>query len=264
MNGQVKTQEPSGCAQNAKVPTGTEKRRFTIYKVINQVNGKIYIGQTVETLRERKSAHFRKCERGSRYCFHNAIRKHGPDAFIWGILCLCLSKAEADAKESEFIKAFKAKVPSGYNMTDGGEGTLGCSPSKETREKLRKANLGKIGTFLGRKHTAESRAKITAVQLGKKRGPHSAEHNEKIRNALKGRTITEEQKAMISKTLTGRRLSPEQCAASGKAHIGLKRSDEIRANMVKVWIARKEKSPTGTGQGYLKLGLPDYKGRVQP
>ena len=237
---------------------------FRIYKATNLINGKKYIGQTIEILKDRISGHITKSKNGSKYCFHNAIRKYGVDVFSWEMICLCLSKSEADAKEREFIKTLNTKVPHGYNMTEGGEGTIGLSPSREARAKISKALTGKPGTFLGRKHTLETRAKITTAQLGKKRGPHSIEHNEKIRNALKGRAITEEQKAMISKTLTGRRLTPEHCAASGKGHRGLKRTDEIRENMVKVWIVRKQKSPTGNGQGYLKLGLPDYRGRVQP
>jgi group I intron endonuclease len=267
MNGQAKMQEPFECVQSVTVPIGTEKRRFIIYKVTNQINGKVYVGQTAGLLKRRKGDHVRKALAGSPYYFHNAIRKYGPDVFVWEVMCLCLSKDEADKKECEFIKGLNTKFPFGYNLTDGGEGTVGFSPTKETREKISKAQkmyIQRTGNvpFKGMKHSAESRAKITAAQMGKKRGPHSAEHNEKIRNALKGRTITEEQKAMISKALTGRRLPPERCAASGKAHRGLKRTDEIRENMKKIWIARKQKSPNG--HGYLKNGVPDYRGRIQP
>jgi group I intron endonuclease len=276
MNGQAKTQEPSGCVQSVIVPTGTEKRKFIIYKVTNRVNGKVYIGQTAFTLEVRKSHHIHSSKRMSPHYFHRAIRKYGQDAFTWEIICSCFSKDEADAKERELIKFFGSKVPSGYNMTDGGEGTIGFSLSEESRDKISKkltgykhsdetraimskartgrklsdetraklsarmkgthmsnetkakiskglmgnkpwnvgkpvseetkariskALTGKTGTFLGRKHTAESRAKITAAQTGKKRGPHSADHKEKIRNALRGRTISEEQKSQISKTL---------------------------------------------------------------
>ncbi len=246
MNGPVKTQEPSGCVQSVIVPTGTEKRKFIIYKATNRANGKIYIGQTVELLKYRKAAHIRKALEGSRYYFHNAIRKYGPDVFVWEAICLCLSKDEADKKEGKFIKSFNAKGPLGYNMTDGGEGTLGCHPSEETRIKMSMATklvIQRKGApyFLGMKHTAESRAKITAAQTGKKRGPYSNEHNEKIRNALRGRTISEEQKAQISKTLTGYKHSDETKAKMSKSRTGTKRSAETCANIRRGWALRRQR-----------------------
>lgn len=266
MNGQVKTQAPSEYVQSAIVHTGIEKRKFIIYKATNLINGKNYIGQTVKTLKERKSGHVRKSEHGSKYCFHNAIKKYGVETFVWEIICSCQSKDEADVREREFIKVFNAKVPSGYNMTDGGEGTVGCHPSEETRIKASVAQkmfiqrTGKVN-FLGMKHTPESRAKISAAQTGKKRGPFSDEHKEKIRRALAGRTISEEQKIKIRNALTGYKHSSESRANNSKGHKGLKRSSEIRENMKKVWIVRKQKN--GTGQGYLKTDLPDCIGRTQ-
>ena len=242
-------------------------RKYTIYKATNQINGKTYIGQTAGEFKRRKADHVRKANAGLYpYCFHNAIRKHGPDAFAWEIICSCSSKNKADAREVEFIKTFNSKVPSGYNMTDGGEGSVGYRPSEETKKKNSKAQkmfIQRTGraNFLGMKHTAETRAKITAAQTGKKRGPHSNEHNEKIRKALQGRKISEEQKLKISKALTGYKHSAESCANNGKAHKGLKLSDRARENMRKAWVVRKQKSHTG--HGYLKAGLPDSRGRAQ-
>ena len=316
MNGQAETREPSGCVQSAIVPTGTEKRKFIIYKVINKVNGKIYVGQTCYTLEVRKSHHIHDSKRKEPCYFHRAIRKYGAENFIWETVCLCLSKNEADTKESEFIKAFKAKVPIGYNLTDGGEGGLGFSLSKEarmklrlvnlgkcasaetrakmsasmkgrvctpktreklriastgkhhsdetkaklrkastgnknmvgkhlsdaTKEKLSKVNTGKPGTFLGRKHTAEARAKITAAQTGKKRGPHSDEHREKIRKALQGRKIPEEQKIKLSIAATGYKHTKESIEKMRAQRIGRKHSEEAKEKMRKSWILRKQSS----------------------
>jgi len=259
-------QDLCGCVQSIKVPTGVEKIRFIIYKATNQVNGKIYIGQTMGEFKRRKADHIKKAKAGCTYCFHNAIRKYGADVFVWEVICLCSSKGEADARESEFIKTFNAKVPSGYNMTDGGEGTLGFCPSEETRARISKAQklfiqiTGKV-PFRGMRHTPEARAKITAAQAGRKRGPLSDAHKEKIRNALRGRTIPEEQKIKISKALKGIIVSTEAKINISKAHMGLKYSASARENMKKAWEVRKQKS--STGHGYLKNGHPDYRGRVQ-
>ncbi len=50
---------------------------MTIYKIINKINGKIYIGQTVKTLDERLQSHYY----GSRYKQNShllkSIKKYG-------------------------------------------------------------------------------------------------------------------------------------------------------------------------------------------
>lgn len=40
-----------------------------------------------------------------------------------------------DEKEKFYIKEYNTKAPNGYNLTDGGEGSLGYHPSKETNQK---------------------------------------------------------------------------------------------------------------------------------
>lgn len=74
-------------------------------------------------------------------------------------------------------------------------GTL--SPSKETREKLRQANLGKVHG----PRTEETRAKLRKAWESRPRvttrGPMSAETKEKIREAKMGRPHTDETKARM-------------------------------------------------------------------
>lgn len=140
----------------------------------------------------------------------------------------------------------------------------GFSQNTEDRTAIEKRKFiiyKAINLVLGKKHTDESRARITAAQTGKKRGPHSEKHKENIRKALLGRTLTEEQKIKISKTLTGMVVSDEARVNISKAHKGLKAEDSARENMRKAWEIRKEKSLSG--HGYLKNGLPDYRGKVQ-
>ena len=52
------------------------------------------------------------------------------------------------------------------NMTDGGDGRAGCSPSPETRCRLRDAQRGSKNGFFGHKHTDETRRKISAAKCG--------------------------------------------------------------------------------------------------
>ena len=49
-----------------------------IYMAINKINGKSYIGQTINSLKQRKGEHVRRFSlNNDNLYFHNALRKHG-------------------------------------------------------------------------------------------------------------------------------------------------------------------------------------------
>jgi hypothetical protein len=79
---------------------------------------------------------------------YNAIQKYGWDNVKHEILFSGLSKKEAELKERELISLYKTNCKRygclyGYNMTDGGEGTLGHKVSKESKKKMSEVRLGK-------------------------------------------------------------------------------------------------------------------------
>lgn len=109
-----------------------------VYKVTNNVNGKIYVGVTRRTLDQRKREHKSRAGSGSKNPFHSAIRKYGWDAMRWEILESGVSLEELPLREAHWIKYLDCKTcgRGGYNRTDGGGGTSGMKVSDETREKL--------------------------------------------------------------------------------------------------------------------------------
>ena len=55
-----------------------------IYKVTNTVNGKSYIGQTVQPMNVRKGGHlYSAFQQNSNFYFHKALRKYGKENFEW-------------------------------------------------------------------------------------------------------------------------------------------------------------------------------------
>lgn len=54
----------------------------------------------------------------------------------------------------------------GCNFTKGGEGTVGRLVSSETREKISAAQRGELSSWYGRKHTDESKRKVSEKKLG--------------------------------------------------------------------------------------------------
>jgi group I intron endonuclease len=173
----------------------------------NTVNGKRYIGKTIQLFRIRKSNHLsRSATEGQSHAFGRAIAKHGPDAFDWTILLVSESNDILCATECAMIAMFNTRAPRGYNLTNGGEGKSGFHLSQETRNKIRLSHIGLT-------HSLESRAKIAASQTGNKRGPHSAATIEKIRasNVGKnsGRPVSEETRAKLSASGRGKKRSLE-------------------------------------------------------
>jgi len=126
---------------------------YTIYKATNIKNNKCYIGIDLNWS-HRISAHKAAVKRGSNLLFHNAIRKHGLENFKWEILYQ--SKDLFHAK-NEMEKFFILRENSffengfGYNMTLGGEATLGWKPSLETRKKISESKKGTAAWNKGKK-----------------------------------------------------------------------------------------------------------------
>lgn len=99
-----------------------------IYKYQNKINGKVYIGQSIN-LEARKYGHkssaFNKKANDYNSQFHQAIRKYGWDNFDYEIIAELTpeeySKETLNKLEIFFIKYYNS-YHNGYNATEGGDG----------------------------------------------------------------------------------------------------------------------------------------------
>lgn len=97
-----------------------------IYRALNKINGKSYIGLTTLTLGERKHKHWlnsRNPDKNKKQAFYLAINKYGWDNFEWQEICSALTKEDLAKLEIDFIKEYDT-YNNGYNNTLGGEGVL--------------------------------------------------------------------------------------------------------------------------------------------
>lgn len=152
-----------------------------VYLITNTITGKLYVGQTAVGLRHRWGQHKSdtKRMRGPHHLVHS-MRKYGHEVFTMELLHECETREEMDFVEMFYIALLNTKSPSGYNLTDGGDGTQGCSGwkvSEETKAKLR----GRIPWNKGKHHTAEHIEKAANAHRGRKQTP------EHIANRIKGR-----------------------------------------------------------------------------
>lgn len=175
-----------------------------LYKITNQLNGKIYIGQTVNEKR-RWTAHLsyaKKPEETGQH-IHRAMAKYGVENFIYEIISTCETQEDADEAEIQLIKQYDSRnEEKGYNVAPGGNvvwpsglpphmyPSYGKKCSDEKKKKIsdsnKNKNLGKepwqkgktsiieprilSGTdhpMYGKTHTKESRLKISNTHKGK-------------------------------------------------------------------------------------------------
>lgn len=88
-------------------------KKFIVYEVKNNLNGKIYIGQYSGSNFEN---YF-----GSGKLIKAAIQKYGLENFTKSILEECGSKEELNSREIYWIREKKSREE-GYNLTEGGTG----------------------------------------------------------------------------------------------------------------------------------------------
>jgi group I intron endonuclease len=199
-----------------------------IYKVTGPT-GKVYIGQTTQTLVQRKKCHyFRATKKDLRTVFQGALLEFGFSAFIWEQIDTAETAEELNNKEMEWIAFYKANDPRhGYNISKGGPGT-GYSPSEETRKKISEGNKGKSAWNRGRigVYTKEQLKHMSEAQKGR---IITDEHRHKISIAHIGIqnhcTISEETARMIkADLLNGMRI----CDAQKKYNVSRKIAADIK------------------------------------
>lgn len=189
-------------------------KKYTIYKHTSPSN-KIYIGITCQSIKRRWRDG--KGYKSQKY-FYRAIEKYGWDNFQHEILYENLEKEQAKILEMSLIHYYNSTNPKlGYNLTKGGEGSLGYSPTEETRKKLSETHKGKVPWNKGKTNifSEEARKKMSEASRGRKL---SEDAKKKISEANKGNKRTEEEKKKISEKAKERYKNKENNPMYGKNH----------------------------------------------
>lgn len=189
-----------------------------IYLITNNINGKQYVGQTVQTIEERFREHCRKTHQ----VIGKAIAKYGKENFTVEELHHTEDFDKLQELEVLEIESHNTLVPNGYNVVKGGGGTVGYKHTEETRanmSEIKKAQyIGESNPFYGKKHSEESKAKMSAARKGTwvHEGREVNYHTVKVINKTTGETfnsIKEAAKASgvlathITRVCKGRRKS---------------------------------------------------------
>ena len=149
-----------------------------LYKIVNTLNNKVYIGQTDNPRRRWLNHQNRVKNKTSKQYIHLSIIKHGIDNFTFEVIAGCLTQDDANETEKILVSQYKSMDRNyGYNLSPGGD--VSWNKGKTLPESWRK----KISeSHKGRKMPATTRAALLAHNKGK---PLTEEHKEKLSKAMK-------------------------------------------------------------------------------
>jgi group I intron endonuclease len=190
-----------------------------IYQIRNLVNGKRYIGSSLNI--ERRWKHHLQC---LKFSYSNKVLQkdwdlYGADAFVFEVLIYC-EPDELLLKEQKRIDHYKTLSPNGYNRCPIAGSCAGVKHSEEYKRNLSEklkgntnglnnkgkviseetklkmsiaASSRKISGMSGRKHSEESKLKMSFLKLGtssKRKGSTlSEETKQKMRDSHKGHNL---------------------------------------------------------------------------
>lgn len=162
-----------------------------IYLITNTINDKKYVGQTVQTLKQRFARHSWKCNNG-RSAIASAIQKYGKDEFTIELIEECTSQTELNIRELYWIEYYNTLSPNGYNLRSTIDGRGSCS--EETKLKISKANKGRKASLetierlrkshLGQQMSEETKKKLSKLWSGIRPCKLAQENNYKAKTKI--------------------------------------------------------------------------------
>jgi len=164
-----------------------------------------YIGQTTQPLKKRLSQHI-NYSKTKRTAVHKWIYREILLGFVVTIRVI-IDEAVFNSTEIELIAHYKSIGTRLLNLTEGGEGTVGCKANiGKKRPDLSARNMAAKGS-IGRPLSYKNRKALLNANIGRSR-PDTAKRNLGNKFFL-GRKHTDETKKKQSAALSGRVFSVE-------------------------------------------------------
>lgn len=136
-----------------------------IYKITNQINGKIYIGQTTKSIEQRWMQHEKNAKQFPNRYLYDAMNHYGYDNFTIEVVEEC-EDCNLNNREKYWIAYFHSyyldERQCGYNMTLGGDGGNTWNANMHKEETGRKISIALQRHIV----SEETRKKISLAQKG--------------------------------------------------------------------------------------------------
>ena len=163
-----------------------------IYAFKNKTNGKIYVGQTINTFRYRTMQHLRS----NQTYFDKALNKYGIEGFEYKIIDTAQNPVELNKKEIYWIDKLNSLKPNGYNLCAGGKTSSGYRHTYESKRKMSvtKKKLGSMkgnkNHYYGKNHTEEIKQKMKKAWENEERLAKLKKHNENLDRTYQQKKVT--------------------------------------------------------------------------
>lgn len=205
-----------------------------IYKILNRINGKYYIGGSVNIIL-RWSRHKNDLNKNKHpnTKLQNAWNKYGEENFKFEVLELIDDKQKLKDIEQNWLNVSNCcKDEIGYNLSNN---STGYSLNNNYR--------------IGKLHTEETKIKMSQARKGKaiKYTPriYTETHKKNISEGQKGKIVTQETKDKISKGNKGKIRNDEYRAKMSKIKKGIKFTEEHKRKLSEAHKARHLIADTG-------------------
>lgn len=168
----------------------------------------VYVGLTLNL--PRRIRNYKRLNCSAQSLLYNSLSKYGFDSFKFEVID-SFEGTHSDAKSKEIFwirtnMSNRNKYPdfNGLNLTNGGEGKIGCKMPETQKEFLRDLYKGKA-FFTGFKHTEEAKQKMSEKKKGKE-SPHKGKvrsldaclrNSESKKNNTNPRVVSEETRAKL-------------------------------------------------------------------
>ena len=202
-----------------------------IYRIVNQVTNRTYIGSSVNAL-ERLKGHRKdlvKQQHGNSY-LQASWNKHGAAVFVFEPLVEVFAPVECIKKallvrEQEFIDAYFDHDMPLYNMRPSAESNSNYPTAPEVIEKIRASSKERM--------TPEAKEKISKFHKGKKRSPEALVALTEAGLKRRGIPLSKAHKDKLKAKARLRWQNPDNCKAQSvrTRKLAYKHTDDAKARI---------------------------------
>lgn len=221
---------------STKIVLNDTTKKSGIYKIVNKINGKYYVGSS-KNINGRRLRHFDELRKGSHrnVKLQRAFNKYGEENFQF-ICAELLTTDDLLIKEQLHLDKCKLNPESNYNIKYVAQAPKGYKHTEEGKTKIRNSLSGRVRAedvcqrisegLKGKSKSLEHRLNMSRSRKGKVGHPHTEEHKKFVSRIHTGRIVSEVTRQKIRENWKIRRLIPlsdetrkrKSAAAKGRIH----------------------------------------------
>jgi group I intron endonuclease len=151
-----------------------------IYQIKNVITGKVYVGSS-SGIKGRWSNHKSDLSRGvhDNSMLQRSYNKHGFEAFEFSILETVSNEADLIEREQHWIDCLQAaNRDHGYNLSPLAGSTRGRKHTEESKRKMSEAKKGQPSAMKGKQHTDDAKRLMSLAKKGKDTWMKGKKHTE--------------------------------------------------------------------------------------